>query len=247
MLPVNLPFEWDLFHWRLPVHHKRQALDEQPRPVPVERLHDFYRFFRVSRLNQCQHPFDMVLRLNSCVAEISSLEIGNPKVADNLPVQVDSQRVVQWLHRFGVEHGDLLGGMTFPLFQLRPDLMDGILGLFLHIDLGDGAEDNIGMPADVLHTLPAGKKGFPVQPPLLFAGSVSDGAAFAFNGFKHALLPQSGESGPYNQGAHLKLTTDIADGGELVPRKKITEQDAGIKIIVDNVGHAAVLHRNSSF
>ena len=98
-----------------------------------------------------------------------------------------------------------------------------------------------------MSSLSAGKKGFPVLSPLLFVGPVGDDAAFAFNGFKHALFPQSGESGPYNQGAYLKLTTDIADGGELVPGKKITEQDAGMKIIVDNVGHAAILHRNSSF
>ena len=151
------------------------------------------------------------------------LQIRRPEIPDHLPVQIEYQGIVQRPHGLSIEHIDLLCRVPLPFFQLRPDLMDRILGLLLQTEPGNWVEKNPGVPAHVVHTLPAGQKSGPVPLLLLLVRLIGYGTALAFGGFNYAFLPQPQKRRPDGQGVHLKLPADILDGRKLFSRKKIAE------------------------
>ena len=111
------------------------------------------------------------------------LQVGRLEIADYFPVQIEHQGIVQWPHGLRIKHVDLFHRMFLPPFQLRPDLMDGILSLPLQIVMNDGTEKKIGVSAYVFHALPAGEESGPVALPLLLVRPVNHGAAFSLSDF----------------------------------------------------------------
>ena len=98
-------------------------------------------------------------------------------------MQIHRQRIVQRPHDFRIEHDKLFDRVFFVLLQLRPDLFDRIFRLLFQIPVNDGVENNICIPAYVVHALFAGEISSPVPLLLLFVRAVDHGTALALGGF----------------------------------------------------------------